>query len=398
MNNRRQVLVGSASLLLFSALESRGGDASRPPNGTSETLVALPGKKRLIKRSFRPPNFETPLAQLQKPFTSNDQFFVRYHIADIPEVDPRNWRLKVGGASAQRDLELSLDDLKRNYERVNLAAVNQCSGNRRGLFAPRAGGIQWHYGAMGNAMWGGVRLRDVLSRAGIRADALEVVFDGADRGVLPATPDFIKSLPIDRALDESTLIAFEMNGSAAAALERRTRPARRAGMDSDLLDQAPHRRSRRAEALRRLLDEERLPHSHRRVSGRALCKPGDAGNDADHRDPHQLLVTSHENGARLQRGRSAELSGWAWDGGSGISTVEFSVDEGQSWRPATLDKDLGRFAWRGFRFALDTASAGSRSVAVRAASRAGARQPDKLTPNPSGYHHNIVQRLTLEVA
>jgi DMSO/TMAO reductase YedYZ molybdopterin-dependent catalytic subunit len=110
------------------------------------------------------------------------------------------------------------------------------------------------------------------------------------------------------------------------------------------------------------------------------------------------MVTSHASGARLTRGQGAELSGWAWDGGSGISTVEFSVDDGRSWRPAALGKDLGRFAWRGFRFALDTSAGGSRSIAVRATARSGARQPEQLTPNPSGYHHNIVQRLMLEVA
>jgi DMSO/TMAO reductase YedYZ molybdopterin-dependent catalytic subunit len=110
------------------------------------------------------------------------------------------------------------------------------------------------------------------------------------------------------------------------------------------------------------------------------------------------MVTSHANGARLPRGQATELSGWAWDGGSGISAVEVSVDGGQSWRPAALGKDLGRFAWRGFRFALDTSASGSRSIAVRAAARSGARQPELLTPNPSGYHHNIVQRLMLEVA
>jgi hypothetical protein len=110
------------------------------------------------------------------------------------------------------------------------------------------------------------------------------------------------------------------------------------------------------------------------------------------------MVTSHVHGTRLTRGKSVEISGWAWDGGSGIRAVEVSVDGGQSWRAATLGPDLGQFAWRAFRFAVDAAVPGSRSLAVRATSRVGARQPEQLTPNPSGYHHNIVQRLTLEVA
>ena len=98
-------------------------------------------------------------------------------------------------------LALSLEDLRRNFKRVEIPAINQCSGNRRGLFEPRAAGVQWTHGAIGNAMWAGVSLAEVLRRAGMRADALEVVFECADRGVLPQTPAFTKSLPIERALD-----------------------------------------------------------------------------------------------------------------------------------------------------------------------------------------------------
>jgi hypothetical protein len=109
------------------------------------------------------------------------------------------------------------------------------------------------------------------------------------------------------------------------------------------------------------------------------------------------LVTSHRSGDRLARGRSAQLAGWAWDGGSGISAVDISTDQGRAWRGTRLGEDLGRFAWRGFSFSLDTSKPGRIHVLVRATSRAGASQPAELTPNPSGYHHNIVQSLELEV-
>jgi DMSO/TMAO reductase YedYZ molybdopterin-dependent catalytic subunit len=395
MHDRRQVLVGSAGLLL-GAFGARGGDAPASPPAAA-SLIALPGKKPLIRRSFRPPNFETPLDQLREPFTSNDRFFVRYHIADIPEADPRSWRLKIVGASAGQALELSLEDLQRDFERVTIAAVNQCSGNRRGLFAPRAGGIQWHYGAMGNARWSGVRLRDVLRRAGIRSDALEVVCDGADRAVLPATPDFTKSLPIERALDENTLIAFDMNGSPLPHWHGA--PARLVVPGWTATYWIKHLVDLRIEP--RAFDGFWMKSAYRIPTG-AFPGARFASQETPETTPIteiliNSLVTSHASGARLERGRPAELSGWAWDGGSGIGTVEFSVDGGR-WRPAVLDEDLGRFAWRGFRFTLDTATAGSRSIGVRATSRIGARQPEQLTPNPSGYHHNIVQHLALEIA
>ena len=109
------------------------------------------------------------------------------------------------------------------------------------------------------------------------------------------------------------------------------------------------------------------------------------------------FVTSHRGGERVQRSAPAQLQGWSWDGGSGIAAVEISEDAGQTWREAALGLDLGRFAWRGFRFPIDTARVGRHSFMVRARSRAGAQQPRELTPNPSGYHHNKIQTLELEV-
>ena len=214
MITRREMIAGSVGALTLSEIApSRDKRSIVPAGGPPNELIALPGKKPLIKRTYRPPNFETPLADLRSPFTANEAFFVRYHLALIPEVDLRTWRLRVGGGAAISMREWSLEELERDFEQVSIAAIAQCSGNRRGLFAPRVPGVQWQYGAMGSAVWTGVRLCDVLNKAGVRGNAIEVVFDGADGPVLPSTPDFAKSLPIDRALDENTLIASRMNGA-----------------------------------------------------------------------------------------------------------------------------------------------------------------------------------------
>jgi len=184
------------------------------PSGAleSEELYALPGKQPLIKRSFRPPNFETPVAHFSDVITPNDRFFVRWHLASIPQLDPREWRLSIGGDAATQPFDLTLEQLQRDFEQVELVAVCQCSGNRRGLSDPHVFGVQWAYGAMGNARWKGVRLKDVLAKAGVSKDAVEVEFNGADSGALEATPDFVKSIPAWKAMDENTLIAWEMNG------------------------------------------------------------------------------------------------------------------------------------------------------------------------------------------
>ncbi len=175
-------------------------------------MDALPGKEALIKKTYRPPNYETPVNYFDAPFTPNNRFFVRYHNAVIPDVKISEWRLRIGGDAVRTPLELTLEQLRRDFKPVEIAALCLCSGNRRGLFQPHVPGIQWGSGAMGNALWRGVRLKDVLAGAGIDKSALEVSLDGADSGVLKTTPDFVKSLPLAKALDENTLIAFEMNG------------------------------------------------------------------------------------------------------------------------------------------------------------------------------------------
>src|SRR5215467_3129878 len=169
MPSRRDLLLAAAGGVLGGATRR---SLAVDPAARAEELGALPGKKPLIRHSWRPPNYETPLADLVPAFTRNDAFFVRYHLSVIPQIDVDTWRLKVGGTGAQKPLVLTLRDLKHDFKRVTLAAVNQCSGNRRGLFTPRVPGVQWSHGAMGNALWPGVRLRDVLHEAGVATDAL----------------------------------------------------------------------------------------------------------------------------------------------------------------------------------------------------------------------------------
>lgn len=396
MPSRRDLLLTAAGGVLLGGLARRalGADA---PAGTEE-LGTLPGKKPLIRRSWRPPNYETPLADLVPAFTPNDAFFVRYHLAVIPEIDVDTWRVKIGGSGARQPLALTLRDLKHDFKRVTLAAVNQCSGNRRALFTPRVPGVQWGNGAMGNAEWSGVRLRDVLARAGVGADAVEVVFNGADMPVLPATPDFLKSIPIERALDENTLIAFEMNGHALPHWNGA--PARLVVPGWTATYWVKHLTEIRIDTVP--FDGFWMEGAYRLPTG---AFPGARFKTQETPETTPIteilvnsLVTSHVSGARLKRGGKVELAGKAWDGGSGIAAVEISTDGRHSWQTATLGRDLGRFAWREFHCRLDTSKPGALVVAVRARSRDGATQPEKLTVNPGGYHDNIVQTVTLEVA
>jgi len=389
----RRTLVATAAVLPW--IHPALADRKEP---LADVLDTLPGKRPLIRRSFRPPNFETPLELLRQPFTANDAFYVRYHLAVIPQIDAREWRLRVGGASCKSAQEFTLDELRSRFERTSIAAVNQCSGNRRGLFTPRVPGVQWGTGAIGHAVWTGVRLRDVLTAAGVAANALEVTFDGADRPVMPATPDFIKSLPIERALDPETLIAFDMNG--APLPHWNGAPARLVVPGWAGTYWTKHLTDIRIEP--RAADGFWMKSAYRLPSSGFPGMHFPSQEAAETRPITELLVnsliTSHRGGERIRRSESAQLRGWSWDGGSGIAAVEVSEDGGQTWREAALGLDMGRFAWREFRWPIDTARAGGHRFMVRARSRAGARQPRELTPNPSGYHHNRIQTLELEVA
>jgi DMSO/TMAO reductase YedYZ molybdopterin-dependent catalytic subunit len=181
-------------------------------NGERE-LVQYPQKRPLIRLTSRPPQLETPFSVFNSGvLTPNDAFFVRYHLADIPlEIEPLAYRLKISG-KVRQPLDLSLSSLRNDFEPAEVVAVNQCSGNSRGFFKPRVPGGQLANGAMGNARWKGVPLKDLLEKAGVAAGSRQVLFDGLDRPVAPGTPDYIKALAIDHALDGEVLVAYQMNG------------------------------------------------------------------------------------------------------------------------------------------------------------------------------------------
>src|SRR5215831_1801600 len=216
---RGAILVGAGhglSRTFLSNAEAQTAPLNLPaqlPQGTRQEAVldALPGKKPLIKLSYRPPNYETPVELLRGAFTPNDAFFVRYHLSDIPEVKAETWRLSIGGEGAGGEASLAFEELKR-LPAVEVVAVCQCSGNRRGLFQPHVPGVQWGYGAMGCARWKGARLKDILEKVGLKSEAIEIQFDGADGPITDRTPDFVKSIPAWKALEETTLVAYEMNG------------------------------------------------------------------------------------------------------------------------------------------------------------------------------------------
>lgn len=398
MDRRRFVLDSSSALAAGLLIPNRLLAAqSELPAGTlaSSVMDALPGKRPLIKRTFRPPNYETPVPLFRDQFTPNDAFYVRWHMG-VPDVTLADWRLRIAGSAIQSPREFTLKEL-RKFKVHEVAAVNQCSGNRRGLFMPHVPGVQWGYGAMGNAIWRGVRLKDVLEAAGLAEAALEVRADGADAPILRG-PDFVKSLPMWKALDTDTLIAFEMNGEPLSRWHGF--PARlvvpgwtatywvKSLMELNVLDKP--------------FDGFWMKTAYRVPKGLFGASRFES-QDGEQNSPITAirinsLIVDPQPGATLPAGRRTEVLGIAWDGGSGIRGVEVSQDGGATWREAALGHDHGQYSWRQWRFPLTPAQPGEIRLMARARARDGSTQVDALIPNPAGYHHNVVQQVEYRVA
>jgi DMSO/TMAO reductase YedYZ molybdopterin-dependent catalytic subunit len=365
---------------------------------TEAMLEALPGKKPLIRLSYRPPNYETPIEYFRTPITPNDAFFVRYHLADIPEVgaesiNAKTWKLTVGGDGANGRTQLSLDELKA-MPAHEIAAVCQCSGNRRGLFEPHVAGVEWGYGAMGCATWKGARLKDVLDKVGLKKEAVEIVMNGADGPVLDKTPDFIKSLPVDVATAETALIAYEMNGQPLPHFNGY--PARVIVPGWTGTYWVKHIAT--IDAVTKPFDGFWMKAAYRIPNGKFPIVAHFPTQETAVNSPItemvvNSLITNLSDGAKVKAGL-VEVSGVAWDAGYGIRSVEVSADGGKSWSTATLGPDLGRFAFRPWSYSFD-AKRGANTVTVRASNGIGQTQTAALIPNPAGYHHNVMQSLTV---
>jgi len=370
------------------------------PQGTvdSSILDTLAGKQPLIKRSFRPPNYESPLEFFDDAITPNDRFFVRWHLSNIPRIGADSWRLHVGGEAAERELELTLDQLKHDFDPVELVAVCQCAGNRRGLSDPHVPGVEWGYGAMGNARWKGARLKDVLARAGLKKEAVEIAFNGSDRPALETTPGFVKSVPAWKAMDENTLIAYEMNG--AALPHWNGFPARIVvpGWTATYwMKQVVSIR-----ALSQPLSSFWMNTAYRIPKGKFPIVDRFTSQESETTTPIteilvNSLITNLSDARRFAVGQPMLIKGIAWDGGYGIRAVEVSVDDGRSWQSAELGENHGRHSFRTWRFAHVPQVAGSMSIMARASNTVGSSQPAELIFNAAGYHNNVMQRLVIDI-
>ncbi|MGM3275762.1 SorA family sulfite dehydrogenase catalytic subunit [Ralstonia sp. 24A2] len=384
----------------LTALAATASSITLPFDNGVRELVAFPQKRPLILLTSRPPQLETPFAVFNDgAITPNDAFFVRYHWAGIPtSIDPATYRLQVGG-NVNAPLDLSLADLKALGEPREIVAVNQCSGNGRGYFQPRVGGGQLSNGAMGNARWTGVPLKQVLDKAGVRAGSVQVVFDGLDHPPLAdaKSPDFIKALEIDHALDGEVMIAWAMNGADLPMLNGY--PIRLIVPGHYGTYWVKHLSS--IQVVDKAFDGFWMRAAYRIPDNACACvAPGTvpAKTAPIGRFNVRSFITSLVDGATVAAGREHIVRGIAFDGGYGITEVAFSSDGGRTWAEAQLGEDLGKYSFREWRAPFKPTRRGTYELKVRAINRVGQSQPMTALWNPPGYMRNVVETTRVTVA
>lgn len=377
--NRREVLT-----LLFSAAGARVSFAD-------EDTVTVSGKRPMILHNDRPEDLETPVRYFDSWLTPADVLYVRQHIPRPAPLDPKTYRLTIDGM-VSKPLNLTLADLER-LPQITVPAVLECAGNGRAFFQPKLPGIQWSRGAIGNLEWSGPRVADLLALASVTPDAAFLEIDGADSG-LGDTPDFIRSIPLRKALDSSTLLALRMNGQPIPDIH---------GFPARLIVPGWNGTNFVKWVTRFSLTAER----HRGFFMNSAYKfpktpvpPGGSAPAADLEPiegmPVKSTITAPEDQATLVA-ESHVIRGFAWAGEEVIERVEVSTDGGSRWSDAELSPQKLRYAWRLWQLNWRLASPGYYTILSRATDSARRVQPVVATWNPSGYLWNAIDRVGVKV-
>jgi DMSO/TMAO reductase YedYZ molybdopterin-dependent catalytic subunit len=399
---RRHLLQGGATLAAAALapwpLRAAAQSAVDLPIANGHRLLAqYPEKRPLIVLTSRPPQLETPWEVFNDGlFTPNDAFFVRYHNAGLPtSIDGDAHAIRIGGTAVAKPYSITVAELRSQFRPVEVVAVNQCSGNSRGHFAPRVTGGQLSNGAMGNARWVGVPLKEVLARAEPKNTARQVTFDGLDQALLGGG-DFVKALDVGHAMDGEVMIAYQMNGADLPMLN---------GFPVRLVVPGYYgtywvKHLSAIEVIDTVYDGFWMRPAYRVPDNDCACiEPGSTPGATRPigRFNVRSFITSVADGDRVRAGQPLAVRGIAFDGGQGIREVAWSVDGGQSWRQAALGTDLGRYSFREFTFGF-VPQPGAYDVRVRAWNRSGQSQPMEALWQPAGYMRNVVESVKITAA
>jgi len=392
----RLIFYSACLLLILIACNQQVKEAEQQPpfNLVKDEMVKAEGKDSMILLTDRPANLETPLKYFKQDFTPNSVFFVRWHLSKLPaKIDLDTFRLRITG-NIEHELALSMNDLKTKFKPYTIVALAECAGNSRSFFDPRVPGGQWKNGAMGNAKWTGVKLKDVLETAGIKPGTIDVAFNGLDAPPLATVPDFVKSLHIDHAMDGEVMIAYEMNGEALPLLNgyplKLVVPGWYAtywvGMLSDI--------KLYAVTFNGFWMQKAYLVPKNVSNGNE--KPDSLAKDIvpiSRLDVRSIFV-SPEPETVVKSGQDCKIEGLAFDYGAGINKVEISADSGK-WVNARLDNEIGKYSWRRWHYTWKPPAPGVYTIRVKATNSNGETQPEHQW-NRSGYMRNEIEVLKLK--
>jgi len=363
--------------------------AAAPMSGADDSVIVA-GKRPMILHNDRPEDLETPLPYFDSYLTPVDGFFVRQHIPRPGPIDPAAYRLTVNGM-VSKPLQLTLDEL-RNLPQFTVTATLECTGNGRGFYSPKVPGIQWGRGAVGNAEWRGPKLSDVLKLAGADPAAGYLEIDGADVG-LAATPDFVRSMPMAKAVHPATLLALSMNRESPAI---HGFPVRLIvpGWDGTSWVKWVTRLTPAAKMSTGFFMNPAYRYPKYALPPGAPPKPAEL--EPIEGMPVKSTIAAPEDRSKLAL-RTVSIRGFAWAGEESIERVEISTDGGSRWSDAELPSPKLPFAWRLWRFAWRPAAPGYYTILSRATDSAGRVQPFVPAWNPSGYLWNGIDRIGVTV-
>lgn len=359
----------------------------------------MSGKSGLIVLGDRPLNAETPAHLLDADVTPYEHFFIRNN-GGVPgtalDMDAEGWTLTIDG-EVDTPLELTLDDLRNNFEVITRRLVIECGGNGRAYFVPGASGNQWTTGAVGCADWTGVRLSDVLNAAGIKDTAVYTAHYGNDPHLSgdPERDAISRGVPIEKAMAEGGMIAWEMNGEPIPAVH---------GFPLRVINPG-YPGSASQKYLTRIWIRDQV-HDGAKMTGysyRMPAYPVAPGTEVPEEDmviltdmPVKSLITHPRTGTETPAGQATEVRGHAWAGSGDIASVDVSIDFGQTWISANLEPAVNLYAWQRFRADVTLPEAGYYEVWARATDMNGVAQPPVVPGwNPRGYGNNMQHRIAL---
>ncbi len=379
------------------AMENFTGPGANPHWNSVGPYITEPQKAPLLLLTDRPVQIETPRHYFSAAFTPNEAFYVRWHLDGIPNnVDLKEWKLQIEGNVAKPQA-FSLPELMHKFKAVSIAAVNQCSGNSRSRLQPRVPGGQWGNGAMGNAMWTGVRLRELLDAAGVKPGSVQVQFQGLETGSGPkglGSGRFMKSLDLSNPVLDECVVAYLMNGEPLPLLNgfpvRLVVPGYFATYWMKCLSWI---------RVLGATDENfwmrpayRIPDTARGNTTPDEVKAGKVNMVPIAKMPVRSFLASPDGSSKIPAGMTVTLRGIAFSGYGRVTRVEISDDGGKKWSAAKLGEDYGAYSFRTWEAPWTPKAAGSYSVAVRATDEKGNTQPDEPVWNPGGYLWNRIEK------